>query len=250
METNNLKNTKNYSYGFIFSNFLKKYWFWFADPFDVKGAAMVNFFSYNKVDKPGFYCKEGLTSIIDLRQDLETIWQGLRKKFTRDLIKKGEQLGITVKQDNNFSGFKKIYRKFREKKKIHADRFKVFQNGILFSAYYQGNLIANHLFVADEKSARSWVAASKRLELVSGRDKRIVGYANRQLIWQAIKFFKDSGCETFDLGGFNPDLAKKEDITLAEFKESFGGRRQSAYFYYKVNSKLLKFWIKLKRKII
>jgi len=241
-----INNIKNYSYGFIFSNFLKKYWFWFADHFDVRGAAMVNFFSYNKIDVPGFYCKKGLTSAIDLRQDLEVIFSKMRNSFIVKQIRKGERNGVIVKQDSNFREFKKIYGIFRKSKNLSKDNFLVFRkNGLLFSAYYNNKVIASGLFISDGENIRAWVLAS--LRKVSGaKEREIIGQANRLIIWEAIQYAKNTGHKLFDLGGISPDAEDKTEFSLAEFKEGFGGVRIKCYYYHKVYSKLLKFWMKLR----
>lgn len=238
------KGTQRFSYGFIFPFFLKKCWIWFADPGDVKNCAMVNFFSYNNVDTPGFHKKKGLTLVIDLTQDINDIWLAIRKKFTRSLISKGEAQGVIVKIDNNFNNFRKIYKDFRTKKHLSADKFSLFKNGLLFSAYYQNKLIAGHVFVADDKYIRSWVAASIRLDDLNGKDKRLVGCANRMLIWEAIKYAKNKGLKLFDMGGI--DIDGKNQL-LKEFKESFGGQQTDCYYYHKVYSPILKLWINLRK---
>ncbi len=102
------KNIKYYYYGLGCSKFLRKYWFWFSKPFDVKGAAMVNFFSYDKYDVEGFKRSDGLTSVIDLEQDIDVIWSKMRKKFIQKQIKRGEKNGIIVKRDPDFSQLKRI----------------------------------------------------------------------------------------------------------------------------------------------
>jgi len=100
--------------------------------------------------------------------------------------------------------------------------------------------------VARQGYFRAWVLASKRLDNVSGRFREIIGQANRMVIWQAIMFAKDHGYRSFDLGGIAPDDDNKEQRSLAEFKEAFGGERKKAYYYFKVYSRLLKFLMKLK----
>lgn len=240
-----MKNNKptQFSYGLVVPFLLRKKWIWFSDPYDVKGCAMVNFFSYNNIDKEGFSKKDGLTTVIDLDKSLEDIWSNIRKKFTRRLINQGEKKGIIVKQDNNFKDFEKIYKDFRSKKKLTSDRFSLLKQGTLFSAYYQGKLIAGHIFVADNTFVRSWVAASSHMEQATGKDKRLIGWANRMLIWEAIKYYKNKGLKLFDMGGI--DL-NKEDSLLTEFKESFGGERRPCYYYHKVYSPMLKLWIKIR----
>lgn len=230
---------KHYCYGFIFPSILPKHWFWFSDPYDVKNAAMVNFFSYNKVDKNGFFRKDGITSIIDLTQNLDVIWLKMRERFIREQIQKGERRCIEIRRDNNFKEFKNIYELFREQKSLALDKFSVFEkHGLLFNAYYKDKVIASGLFVSDGENIRAWVLASLH-HTNDGKMREIVGQANRILIWEAIKYSKETGHKLFDLGGTGIK-------SLADFKEGFGGERKECYYYYKIYSPVLKFWMRLR----
>jgi lipid II:glycine glycyltransferase (peptidoglycan interpeptide bridge formation enzyme) len=237
--------------GWRMSDFLfKKYWFWFKDPEDVDSCDMLNFFSYHKVDKEGFKRKKSNTTLIDLRKDLEDIWGNMRKKFVRKQIVRGEKKGIVIKQDNNFKDFKKIYYDFRKKNNLTKDAYSVFvNNGLLFSAYYNDKMIAGGIFIKKKPYIRAWVLASLRTSEKEGKIREIIGWANRMLIWEVIKYAKDENYEMFDLGGINPNSKRREEISLMEFKESFGGVREKCYYYHKIYSPLLKFWIKLRNKI-
>ena len=242
----NKEKVKNYSYGFIFPFLLKKYWFWFSHPFNVSKAAMVNFFSYEKYDTKGFRRSDGLTTVIDLNQDLETIWLNTRKKFVRKQIKKGERNGILVKHDPNFGEFKKIYKIFRKNSKLPKDNIRAYKNNaILLAAYYQGSMIAGGIFISNGIYYRALVLASLH-KTSDGRGREIIGQANRMVIWEAIKNAKQSKHSLFDLGGISPDSKNKQLVSLAEFKEAFGGKRKSCYYYFKIYSPLIKIWMKLR----
>jgi len=242
-----MKNIKHYSYGLILSWILPKHWFWFAEPFEVKNAAMVNFFSYNNVDRKGFYKKEGFTSIIDLEQNLDVIWSKMRKKFICKQIKRGERNGIAIKRDNNFKEFKKIYKSFRKEKGLVKGRFSIFKNmGSLFSAYYKNRMVAGGIFVSDGINIRALVLSSL-YHTSDAKERDIIGQANRMVIWEAIKFAKESGHKIFDLGGgVSPASSKKGSETLAEFKAGFGGEIKRCYYYHKVYSRILKYWMRLR----
>jgi len=230
------------------SLFFKKYWFWFSNPVDIECVDMVNFFSYDDVLKEGFSKKIGITSIINLSDDLDNIWTNMRKNFIRKQILRGEKNDILIKKDKNFLEFKKIYLNFRKNKNIPFDNFSFLKkHGTLFSAYHKGEMIAGGIFLEKKPFFRAWVLSSKRLDGLDGKSRDIIGQANRMIIWEAIKTAKKDGYEVFDLGGINPNSTKKEDQSLLEFKESFGGTRQSNYFYHKIYSVLLRKWINLKK---
>jgi hypothetical protein len=228
----------------------KKCWIYFSDPFEVPGVAMANFLSYQSVNAPGFKKREALTTVIDLADDIEAIYGRMRKNFIRKQIKRGERNGIIVKCDDNFKGFGEVYRAFRAAKRIGQDRYQAFlKAGILFSAYYDHRLVASGLFIADEKNVRAWALSSRR-HTVGGSLREIIGQANRMIIWEAIKFAKATGRDRLDLGGIAPEANDREERSLAEFKEAFGGQRRNSYYYHKIYSPWLRVWIKWREKII
>jgi len=240
------KNTKSYYYGFGCSKFLRKYWFWFAKPFDVKGAAMANFFSYEKYDVDGFKRSDGLTTVVDLRQDIETIWSKMRKKFIQKQIKRGEKNGVVVNQDPNFGQLKKIYTDFRKASGLPKDNISACKkNCVLIAAYHKRKMIAGGIFVSNGVYIRALVLASLHKSETS-RDREVIGQANRMLIWKAIKYAKETKHQWFDLGGISPDSDKKHMRTLAEFKEAFGGERKQCYYYFKVYSPIIKWWMRFR----
>ncbi|RJQ35638.1 peptidoglycan bridge formation glycyltransferase FemA/FemB family protein [Candidatus Parcubacteria bacterium] len=240
------KNIKYYSYGFIFPQLLRKYWFWFAKPFDVKGAAMVNFFSYEKYDVEGFKMRAGLTTIIDLELSLDELWSKTRKKFIQKQINRGERNGIIVKRDPNFGQLKKIYKEFRKTSDLPKDNINIYKkNCDLMAAYYKDEMIAGGIFVSNGVYMRALVLASVRKSKDS-QQREIVGQANRMLIWETIKYAKDSQHKHLDLGGISPNSDKEQLRSLAEFKEAFGGERKDNYYYFKVYSPIIKWWMRLR----
>ena len=231
---------------FFITPLSRKYWFWFTKPFEFSGTAMTNFLSYDDSNLGGFHKKKGLTSIIDLNQTLELVWSGMRDKFMRKQIEKGERNGIKVTQSSNFKEFEILYRKFRRKYSLPQDRVSLFKKrSFIFSAYYGGKLIAGGLFLGDGINMRAYALASLR-QSKSGRLREIVGQANRMVIWEAIKFAHNTGHKSFDLGGINPNSPNPHQVSLAEFKEAFGGTRCENYYYYKVYSPILRLWMRFR----
>ncbi|MBI2474659.1 MAG: hypothetical protein HYV68_03080 [Candidatus Taylorbacteria bacterium] len=218
----------------------KKKWVWFAEPKDISDADSVTYFSYDDVEAPGFRKKEGWTTVIELFKPEEEIWRAMRPRFIAEQIQKGQRKGIVVKQDNNWAGFRELYRSFREHKGIPKDDESLFEkHGLNFSAYLHGELLSSGVFITDRQNIRAWALASKRLDGLDGKKKDIVGQANRLLIWEAIKYGKREGMLRFDLGG----IALEENGVmppLTIFKEAFGGARLKNYYYSKVYSPVLK----------
>jgi lipid II:glycine glycyltransferase (peptidoglycan interpeptide bridge formation enzyme) len=211
-------------------------------------ADMVTFFSYSDVLPPaGFSKKEGLTSIINLSSGEKAVWEGMRRKFIREQIQKGERNGISIDESKDFAAFERIYASFREKKGISADNITVFKdNGLLFLARLGDETLAGGVFIYDDLSIRAWALASKRFE-GNGRMRELTGQANRMVIWEAIHWACQHGIVNFDLGGLDNSVFSGNPSTLAVFKEAFGGERKPSYFYSKIYSPLLKVMLRLSR---
>jgi len=222
------------------------------NPFDIEGCDFVIFpYCKNKVKAKGFVCYKKLTSIIDLTQNLDTIWQKMNRNSTR-IIKQAEKEDIKLRINCEHDKFFQIYKNFLRKKGINSF-FEVFgvgilplnvmkKNGTLFAAEYHGEILAGHLFLEDDSNIEDWVTGSKRLENEKERSK-LVGCANRLILWEAIKYAKEKGIKEFDFGGLFPEnKAEKDPIKkgINSFKLSFGGEVMPGYSYEKGYSKSLK----------
>jgi len=216
----------------------------FADyPYDVDGYAMVVFYSCrNKVDMSGFSRIEGKTLVIDLTQNLDAIWENMKKKSCRYEINRARREGIVVKINQNFEEFHKIYRSFW-KSKMYADiwiRPEFIKYGTLFTTEIDGEVVAGQLYLEDDSHMRWIIGGSKRLEM--SKDRAIlIGCANRLMHWEAIKYAKERGIKEFDFGGIYTGGNKNDPrYTINLFKQSFGGTLVIRYQYNKVYSKAYK----------
>lgn len=226
----------------------KKYWFWFVPPKDIPNASLVNTFSYEKESVSGFHEREGLTSVINLSQPLENIWEGMRKKFVRAQIRKGERNGIVVKEGSHlFQDLQRLSKSFRERRGLGRNRISIFRHrSVIFVAYDNNRPIAGGLFISDGTAMRAYALVSARLTTGSGKERERIGQANRMVLWEALRFAHESRHQRFDLGGINPESSNTQLVRLAEFKEAFGGERCHNYYYYKVYSPLLRLWMRLR----
>lgn len=228
----------------------RKYWFWFRDPYDVDGVDFVNFFSYRDVDVPGFKKKKGLTTRIDVRDGEEKVFSRMRKKFILDQAKKGLKNGISVLEDKNFAEFYPMYIHFRRAKGLSKELFSVMKReGILFSAYRNKEMVAGGIFIVDDQYMRAHILASKRMDNLSGKDRELIGQANRMVILEALRYAIKHNISFVDLGGIQPDSDHNSERSLAEFKEAFGGERVYFYFYTKCYSNVLQFLMTVKSKV-
>ena len=217
---------------------------WFSEyPFEVDDCDAVYFSECrNKVYLSGFTCKPKTTSIIDLTQDLETIWRNMSKSSCRYAIRRAERNGVTVGTSENFREFQEINTSFRLAKGLpdyprdFIDMVKRY--GVLFTAKYKGETLAGSAYLTDGDTIRWLVGASKRLQ-VDADKATLIGNANKLLIWEAIKYAKMSSMREFDMGGIYMGKNKDDQrFTINRFKLGFGGELKTYYNYQKFYSKL------------
>jgi len=224
-------------FGFIYREI------WFADfPVDIKGIHSVAFMTCKmKINSDGFRCIPFTTLVIDLTQDLDSIWHRFDRKSCRYMINRAMKEGIQVKLNADWDEFYMLEKNFRLIKGLSIaspvpDEIKG-RGAILFTAYLSGELIAGHLYLKDDEHIRWLRAASKRFE-VDRRKATLIGCANRLLVWEAIKYAKEKGIKEFDMGGYYMGPPNEELEGINDFKKSFGGRVLTKYNYFKDYSTL------------
>ena len=217
---------------------------WFSDkPHDIEGCDFLVFNNCKeKVEMSDFIRSEHQTLVIDMRKGIEDIWKNMSKSSCRYMINGAGKNNIRVIVNQKIEDFIKINKSFRRKKNLPALKLSVDfikKNGILFVAELNGEVLGGQFYLTDKHNMRWLVGASKRLS--EDKDKsRMVGMANRLLVWEAIKYGKKMGLINFDLGGYYVGNTDNEKISINRFKESFGGKVMSYYSYKKYYSKFYK----------
>ena len=226
-------------------------------PHDISGCSFIKFYDFKKkVNAKGFTCQKELTTVIDLTQDLDEIYQNMNRN-TKYCIRKGERDGIIVEKNNNYKQFYEMYISFKEQKGLKS-LFEIFgvgkvtledmkNYGTLFTASYNGELLAGGIYLENKSIIKALLGASKRLE-VDKNKKRLVGYANRLIEWETIKYAKEKGIKEFDMGGLWSEKEAENDEKkkgINSFKLGFGGKIVNHYTYQKIYSRFYEFIYKL-----
>jgi hypothetical protein len=229
-----------------FLNFKKRDIFLCEFPYDTGDEFDVVRFNYckHKIVLPGYTCEEKLTSVIDLQQETEEIWNKMDRKL-RQKIKKATKENISWKINENFDEFYSISKNF-VKQKNFAPRIGLFlglelptvkimkQYGTLFTAELNGEILSGHLYLEDTENILAWISTSKRLA-VDKETSKLINYANCLLHWQAINYAKTKSIKTFNWGGISLD---PKNSSINAYKLSYGGQTEPSYFYSKINNKL------------
>jgi len=226
---------------------------WFADyPYDVRGVDRVIFRDCkNKVDAPGFKREKFSTLVIDLTQDLATIWGNMSSGNCQKPIRRALRADVKVKFNQNYNEFYNLYKEVRTKKRLSGlmPLEDVKRYGTLFVAELQGKIISGHGYLENKDNMRSWVTGSKCF----GRDKKLittVANASKLIIWEAIQYAKEKGMREFDMGGYyTGEVRNEQKEGINRFKKAFGGELVIRYIYQKDYSEIYKNLSLLKQKL-
>ena len=224
----------------------------FSDyPYDIEGCDFLHFnCCKNKIDTKDFTCKNEITSVIDLTENLDTIWQKMDNKSVRYNIRKAEKENIEIRVNECYDEFFQMYKSFI-KKKGFSSLYDVFgagytkletmkRYGTLFVAEYNGEIICGNLLLEDNDNIKSWIKASKHLDL----DKAMASIAcnvDRLIDWNVIKYAKEKGIKEFDLGGLWSEEELKKDEKkkgINNYKLKMSGKIVTLYSYEKIYSKM------------
>jgi hypothetical protein len=192
---------------------------------------ILTYFSYkNWGEIKGFEKVQDFTTTIDLSQDLDVIWNKIKRQHKRH-IQRAETDGTKVTISNNFRAFQKFYKEFL-KQKNYADPFGLNivtsefmkKYGVLFLAENQSEILGGNLYFHDDYNTLS-IYIAYQLDRNSNGKKRRIYDGNCIIHWEAIRYFKNLGFTNYDLGAVN------------YFTRSFGGEDISLYAYRKFNSR-------------
>lgn len=211
---------------------------WFSDsPFDVEGYQGVAFYACkNKVDVPGFARKDFVTPVIDLTLDEERIWKNIDRMTCRKKINKAYNNDIEFKINECYEEFHEIDVDFRKNKGLpdsHIDIDYMKKYGTLFVAKLDGKVICGEVFLEDKDHIRRLITASRRFTDDQHRNN-IVGYGNRLIIWESIRYARAKGIKEYDMGGYYTGTDKARELEgVNRFKMSFGPQLVTKYNYEK-----------------
>jgi serine/alanine adding enzyme len=175
--------------------------------------------------KYGYKKTAHVNYIIDLKDDIEVIWNNVYSKRKNE-IRRGIKEGVVVKEilngvdlETTYDIVSIIYRKA----KLPLPGYDYFKNAIaiqgdnyifrVLGGYYDSKLIGVMYLLCFEGRVYNWYAASNPVYYKM--------YPNDVITWEAIKWSVENGYKVFDFGGAgNPSI----EYGVREFKRKFGGK--------------------------
>lgn len=180
----------------------------------------------------------------DLTRNEDDLLMAMDKTTRRQIRRAAEQdleyVVIENPSDADLNEFQTFYNYFAKNKKTHTcnafhmKTMKLFRekNGLLvtYIKNQQNQIYCYRIYVTDGEFVLNLYSASHFRMVDSPETKRVLGQANRYLIWKCILYFKDNGYKKYDMGG----LTDNENIR--RFKLGFGGEIVHVYSGYEATS--------------
>ena len=224
--------------------------FWFVHDREKENEKGVDYVQYHDVlsvilDKKGIVKETiGKTIVNDISGDLNEILK-LFKKNTRYEIRRAEKDGCSAQLfwSDQLRANTALLEEFdREHKKMFQKKGHDYKselpnmmgalkrNMLALSVVYlpDGNPCAYHVYIVGNKVARLLHSVSVFREMKTSAERASIGRANRYLHFMDIKALKEKGYATYDWGGYSES---EDQISITEFKESFGGEIRDVYRY-------------------
>jgi hypothetical protein len=126
------------------------------------------------------------------------------------------------------------------------------KENILFITARDGltsELLVVHVYLVDGERARSLHSVSQIHDMKDDEKRKRVGFFNKRLHWEGMKYFKNLGYSIYDWGGFSHKYDDKVLMGINEFKKSFGGIEREVVNYNSVLRELVEIVSRIKRKL-
>lgn len=178
----------------------------------------------------GFNAKETSTFIINLEDNIETIFNNTNKNSVRKNIKRAESRGVKIKLIESKSDALNHFNLLKEhrirnnliypSKEIVLENYRLGKNKGLtgFLALFEKKPVSSITFVylngyiLEEGISRSTTDIKKKL------------YAQELLRWNIIKWGKENNCRFYDLAGVKAENRTSKEEGIFRNKEKWGGK--------------------------
>ncbi len=212
-----------------------------------KDHSAIYILSYQKKDLPNWHIKVKDTPIIKLNQPFDDIFAGFnhttRNEIRRTFDNRIPDLKI-VSDDKNIKENYELSKNFEYSQNRVPEPMTSYQGCKFFAAYYKNEIISSIICFDCPPVLRAKAICSKRLKTHDKELYKIISYASRRLIYEAIKYAQKNNYDIFDLGSVNFD--KKN---LAQFKMNFTQSliKEYAYTYMSPTFQFFKQGVGLKK---
>jgi hypothetical protein len=207
---------------------------WF-DEIPVPPQPDILFYRQRSAPVPGAQCEPYLSLVSDLSVDEELAREKMNRMCRYD-IRRAERDGVICMHDavpspTAIAEFAAFFDEFAVDKALEPLNRKWLSAaaavGRLFltSARLDGDVLVWHAYLATGTTARLLNSCSLRRD-ADGRQRQLVGRANRLLHWRDMLEFRRLGFRTYDWGGIFPDESNAVRKRINDFKREYGGEER------------------------
>jgi hypothetical protein len=198
-------------------------------------------FDYNKTfEKHGYSSTNWATYITELGQNPESLYDKLSKE-TRYDVRKSEKNDLELEIVNTISSFQEysdlafssriLAGEKRRNNPLFVEKFwaNLYDKGLLkvFLARKDGELLgAIENLVFNKNVIQYGIVNSPKTHLLGGTF----------LTWNAIKWSIENNCNTYDMGGINPEPANEKEKSINFYKSKWGGKQLNYVRYTKIRN--------------
>ncbi len=195
-----------------------------------KHFSRIQFLSYEPLVLDDFYCRQKLTTVIDLTLGETEVFQRFNKTCRNEIRQSAKipELSFIGQQDFVPAAAYAVYAQHEYAQQRVPERVAEFKGCHFFYAQYQGVVIATVTVYETEQYLRVKTISSLRLDSAPAIIK-IISLASRSLIWEICRYGLAHKKRGVDLAGVNLVEEAKQGIT--QFKLSFGGGMVPEYTY-------------------
>jgi len=222
------------------SRFLTRGEVWFDNPVS---ADVVDWLVYHQrsAPLPRGHWRSFYTLVVDLRPEPNAIMAQM-DGFTAADVRRAEKKDHTIcrkldpRDRETLDKFVTFYDQFAAKTNLGgADRTwlgRTAEAGALdlwAADDAGGQRVAYHVLYRDPNRVRSFHSVSFHRDACSKEARRVIGRANRLLVWTCMKHYRDAGVQLFDLGGWYNGTTDAALLGINRFKQGFGGKLLGEY---------------------
>lgn len=207
------------------SNFIERFEKSFNE-YCLEENIVAEFIRFHPIIKNEYIFKENIhvshnrfTVYTDLTKSIDEIWDNDIISKNRNMIRKAIKSGLEVDFDEDISDFKDIYKTTMDK--VTAEEYYYFNdkfyealkkiNKVCINVKLNSEIVASAIFLRGNEYFHYHLSGSK---------KEYLKYSpNNLMLWEAIKYAKESGFKIFHFGG---GLGDSVNDKLFKFKKSFG----------------------------
>lgn len=193
---------------------------------DVFKIILYTSYAGDKTKIPFYYSiVKGMSASTDLTLPMDELLKKM-KSNTRNEISRAEREGCTFEVVSDFEEFIPFYNDFCSSKGLDdytsKGRMAKYEKVLITKAVHNGDILAMHANVLDEKSKIAFLLYSCSKRLDAGVDRKMIGWGNRFLHYKELEYIKQLGYMAYDWSGVCVDENNPQH-TIGQFKLSFGG---------------------------